>query len=119
MHIQLCYIGPVVEITTAIGGSRFVDISWSTAGNNDECRVFSYNVTLSYVTMDDHVTEFMVTTMNSSTFTGFPGGTQINITVYGVGVMQDILTFDSTSVTTVAFESKCVHSIVCMYISIS
>ena len=69
--------------------------------------------------MDDHVTEFMVTTMNSSTFTGFPGGTQINITVSGASIIQDILTFDSTSVTKVAFESKCVHYIVRMHIYIS
>ena len=67
--------------------------------------MFSYNVTLSYVTLDDHVTESMLTTMNSSALTGLPDDTEFNITVSGIGVMQDILTFDSTSVSTIAFES--------------
>ena len=55
--------------------------------------------------MDDNVTKSMITTMNSSTLTGLPDDTQFNITVSGIGVMQDILTFDSTSVSTTAFES--------------
>ena len=113
MHIQyvqyVCYTDkPVVGITTAIGGCGYVNISWSTTGNNDECSVFSYNLILSYVTMDDNVTESMITTMNSSTFTGLPDDTEFNITVSGIGIMQDILTLDCTSVSTVAFESKCV-----------
>ena len=95
----------MVEITAVSGGCRYVNISWSTTGNNDECSVFSYNVTLSYVTMDDHVTQSMITIMNSSTITGLPDDTQVNITVTGIGIRQNNLTLDSTLGRTVAFES--------------
>ena len=54
--------------------------------------------------MDDHVTVSMVTTMNSSTITGLPDDTQVNITVTAIGILQ-VLSIDSTSVRTVAFES--------------
>lgn len=117
--IILTYLDePEVQITTVSVGCGYVNISWNITDNNDECSVFSYDVTLSYVTMDDHVTESIVTTMNSSTITGLPDDTQINITVSGIGVLQDVLTFDCTSVSTVAFESMYVAT-VCMYISIS
>ena len=99
---------PEVQITTASVGCGHVNISWNVTDNDDECSVFSYNVTLS---KDDHVTESIVTTTNSSTFTGLPGGTQININVSGIGVMQDILTFDCTSVSTIAFESMYVATV--------
>ena len=97
---------PEVEITTATGGCRDVNISWSTTYNTVDCRVVYYNVTLSYVTMDDRVTKSMIATMNSSTFTGLPYDTLINITVTAIGIMQDVFDVDSTSVSTVAFESK-------------
>ena len=106
MHICILHYvdNPVVEITTVSAGCGYVNISWNVTGNNDVCSVFSYNVTLSYVT-DDHVIKSVITTMNSSTFTELPDDTQVNITVSGIGIMQDILTFDCTSVSTVAFES--------------
>ena len=55
--------------------------------------------------MDDHITQSMITTMNSSTFTGLPDDTQVNITVTAIGMIQYILSDDSTSVSTIAFES--------------
>ena len=64
-----------------------------------------YDVTLSYVTMDDHVTVSMVTSMNSSTITELPYNTQVNITVTAIGTEQVILSTDSTTVITAAFES--------------
>ena len=68
--------------------------------------------------MDDHVTQSMITTMNSSTFTGLPDDTQFNITVSGIGVMQDNLTFDRTSVRTAAFESKYVLQDVATFLNV-
>ena len=87
---------PVVEITTVSVGCGYVNISWNVTGNNDECSVFSYNVTLSYVTMDDHVTKSIITRMNSYTITELPDDTQVNITVFGIHRDRDILSFDST-----------------------
>ena len=107
--MQICYVDrPVVEITTATGGCRHVNISWSTTYNTDNCIVDYYDVTLSYVTMDGNVTQSMVTTMNSSTFTGLPDDTQVNITVTATVITQVVFTADSTSVSTVAFESMCI-----------
>ena len=57
--------------------------------------------------MDDHVTLSMFTAMNSSTFTGLPDDTQVNITVSGIRTNFDILSVDSTSVTTGDFKSMC------------
>ena len=64
-----------------------------------------YDITLSYVAMDDHVTVSMVTTMNSSTITGLPDDTQVNITVTAAGIKNVVYSVDSASVSTVAFES--------------
>ena len=55
--------------------------------------------------MDDHVTVSMITTMNSSTITGLPYNTQVNITITAVGTEQVVLSTDSTTESTVAFES--------------
>ena len=111
MHIciYICYVDSrsVVEITTVSVGCGYVNISWNVTGNNDMCSVFSYNVTLSYVTMDDHVTKSVITTMNSYTFTGLPDDTQVNITVFGVHRDSDILSIDSTSVRTIDIKSMC------------
>ena len=49
--------------------------------NTDDCRVVCYDVTLSYVTMDDHVTKSVMVTMNSLTITELSDDTHINITV--------------------------------------
>ena len=95
-------------MTAVTGGCGYVNVSWNVTGNDDECVVY-YDVTLSYVTMDDNVTESMITTMNSSTFTGLPDDTQINITVTAIGIMEGILSDNSTSVNTVAFESACTY----------
>ena len=117
MKIHIMYVDrPVVEITTATGGCRHVNISWSTTYNTDNCSVDHYDVTLSYVTMDDHVTQSMITTMNSSTITGLPGGTQVNITVTAIVIKQVVFTADSTSVSTVAFESMYIHIILFLYL---
>ena len=89
-------------MAAAIVGCGYVNISWNVTGNNDECSVSSYNVTL---TMDGNVTEFMITIMNSSTITGLPDDTQFNITIYGINKNRKILSFDSTSVRTMKFES--------------
>ena len=96
---------PVVEITSVTGGCRHVNISWNTTYNTDNCSMLHYDVTLSYVTMDDHVTVPMVTTMNSTNFTGLPDDTQVNITVTAIGIQSVILSVDSTTVSTAAFES--------------
>ena len=100
-----CVDKPVVEITAVTVGCGYVNISWSTTGNNDECSVSLYNVTISYVTMDDHVIEAMLTAMSSSTITRLPDDTQIIITVSGISSNRDILSVDSTSVKTLEFES--------------
>ena len=118
MHIRtyVCYVDrPVVEITTAIEGCRYVNISWSTTYNTDDCSVIYYDVTLSYVIMDEHVTKSMITTMNSSTISGLSDDTQVNITVTAIGIRQVVFSVDSTSVSTVAFESTYIH--MCMLIS--
>ena len=96
---------PVVEITTVSVGCGYVNISWNVTGNNDECSVFYYNVTSSYVTMDNHVMKSVITMMNSANIAGLPGETQINITVAAVGVMQVVFSVDSAFVETVPFES--------------
>ena len=117
MKIHVMYVDrPVVKITTATGGCRHVNISWSTTDNTDDCTVVCYNVTLSYVTMDDHVTQSMTTTMNSSTITGLPDGTHVNITVTAIIIKQVVFTADSTSVSTVAFESMYIHIILFLYL---
>ena len=103
---------PVVEITTVTGGCRHVNISWTTTYNTDDCNVLYYDVTLSYVTMDGHATVSMVTTMNSSTITGLPDDTQVNITVTAIGVMQVIHSAHSASVRIVAFESMSIYNFI-------
>ena len=106
--IIFCAGKPVVKITTTIGGCEYVYVSWNVSGNNDECSLSSFNVTLSYMSKDiKSVTSFMITTFNSSTFTGLPDNTQVNITVSGIK-REDVLSFDSTSVMTKEFESMCV-----------
>ena len=93
-HIKLwcnCVDRLVFERTTVTGGCIHVNISWTTIYSTDDCNVLYYNVTLSYVTMNDHVTVSMVNTMNSSTITGLPDDTQVNITVTVIGVMQIVL----------------------------
>ena len=63
--------------------------------------MFSYNVTLSYIAKDIRsVTLFLITTMISSTFTGLPDDTQVNITVSGVNRNLDVLSIDFTFVRT-------------------
>ena len=57
--------------------------------------------------MDDNVTVFMITTMNSSTITGLPDDTQVDITVFSILTNQNILSFDSTSVRTLDIKSMC------------
>ena len=41
--------------------------------------------------MDDNVTVFMITTMNSSTITGLPDDTQVDITVFSILTNQIFL----------------------------
>ena len=65
--------------------------------------------------MDDHVTKSVIATMNSSTITELPDDTHINITVTAIGVKHVVFSVDSTSVSTLAFESMYVH--MCMFIS--
>ena len=104
-----------MEITTATGGCGYVNISWSTTYNADDFSVIYYDATLSYVTNDDHMTVSMATTMMSSIFTGLPPDTQINITLLVIGIEQVVLGIDSTTVSTVAFESMYsiyVHSLI-------
>ena len=109
-YTHVCYADkPVVQIATVSGGCGYVNISWNVTGNNDECRVTLYDVTLSYVTMDDHIIESMLTAMNSYTFTLLPDDTQVNITVFGILTNRDIVSFDSTSVKTMEFESAYVQ----------
>ena len=111
LHTYINYVDrPLVEITSVTGGCRHVNISWTTTYNTDDCNVLYYDVTLSFVTMDDHVTVSLVTTMNLSTITGLPDDTQVNITVTAVGVLQDILSVCSASVRTVAFESMSIYT---------
>ena len=107
---RVCYVciylgRPVVEITAVAGGCRHVNISWTTTYSSDDCNVLYYDVTLSYVTMDDHVTVSMVTTMNSSTITELPDDTQVNIIVAAIGAEQVVLSTDSTTVSTATFKS--------------
>ena len=107
---RVCYVciyldRPLVEITTVTGGCGYVNISWTTTYNTDDCDVLYHNVTLSYVTMDDHVTVSMVTTMNSSTITELPYDIQVNIIVTAIGTEQVVLSTDSTTVSTAAFRS--------------
>ena len=64
--------------------------------------------------MDDHVTKSVITTMNSSTITGLPDDTHINITVTAI-VVKHVFSVDSTSVSTKAFESTYIP--MCMFIS--
>ena len=107
-YTHVCYVDkPVVQITTVSVGCGYVNISWNVTGNNDECRATLYDVILSYVTMDDHVTESVLTAMNSYTFTELPDNAQVNITVFGILTNRDIVSFDSTSVETMEFESMC------------
>ena len=67
--------------------------------------MFSYNVTLSYFANDIRSVTFSITTMNLSTFTGLPNDTLFNITIYGIDRNRDVLSFDSTSVRTIDYES--------------
>ena len=97
----------MIEITTVLLGCGYVDISWNVTDSIDEKCIVSYNVTLSYVGKDKNVTVFMMTTMNSSTFSEIPYDTPLSITVFGVNSYRDILSFDSISVRTIGFESKC------------
>ena len=101
------YVGkPLVEITTVTGGCGYVSVSWNVIGNNDKCKVFFYNVTLSYIAKDiKSVILVLITTMSSYTFTGLPDDTLFNITVFGLSRSEDVLSFVSTSVNTVEFES--------------
>ena len=72
--------------------------------------MLSYNVTLSYIAKDiKSVTLPLITEMNSSTFTGLPDDTQVNITVSGMYRNRDVLSFDSTSVRTIEFEGMYVR----------
>ena len=109
---RICYVciyldRPLVEITTVTGGCRHVNISWTATNNTDNCSVLYYDVTLSYVnvTVDDHVTVSMITTMNSTNFTGLPFNTQVNVTVGAIGKESVVLSIDSTTESTIAFES--------------
>ena len=47
----------------------------------------------------------MMTTMNSSTISELPYDTPLSITVFGMNSNRDVLSFDSTSVRTIGFES--------------
>ena len=106
--MYVCYADkPVVGITTVSVGCEYVNISWSTTGNNDECSVGFYSVTLSYVAEDIKSVVHMTTKMNSSTITGLPDDTHVNITVTGVHGNRDILSFDSTSLRTIDIKSMC------------
>ena len=99
----MCYVDkPMVKITTVTVGCDYVNISWAA---NDECNIFFYNITLLFVTRDSKVTATMITAMSPCTFTGLPADTQVNITVAGISKMQDVLSFNSTSVRTIASES--------------
>ena len=59
--------------------------------------------------MDDNVTVSMVTIMNSSTINGLPYDTQVKITITAIGAEQVILSTDSTTESTVTFESMYIH----------
>ena len=62
---------------------------------------------LLYGDNDKNVTVFTMTTMNSFTFSELPHDTPLSITVFGVNSNRDVLSFDSTSVITIGFESMC------------
>ena len=57
--------------------------------------------------MDDNVTVFMISTVNSSTITGLPDDTQVNIIVFGILTNQNIFSFDFTSVRTLDIKGMC------------
>ena len=107
----------MVKITTVSVGCGYVNISWSTTGNNDECSVGFYKVILSYVAKDSKNVTSMTTKMNSSTFNGLPDDAQINITVTGVHGNQDILSFASV-LETIQFKSMYIYAslLLCIYI---
>ena len=85
-----------------------MDISWNVT-DSDLCFTF-YNVTLSYVGKDKNVTVFMMTTMNSSTFSEIPYDTSLNITVFGLNYNRDVLSFNSTSMRTVRLKSMYLYT---------
>ena len=97
----------MIEITTVLLGCGYVDISWNVTDSIDEKCIVSYNVTLSYVGKDKNVTVFMMTTLNSSTFSEIPYDTPLSITVFSINIYRDVFSFDSTSVRTIGFESMC------------
>ena len=85
-----------------------MDISWNVTYSG-VCFT-SYNVTLSYVGKDKNVTVFMMTTMNSSTFSEVPYDTSLNITVFGLNDNRDVLSFNSTSVRTVGLQGMYLYT---------
>ena len=95
--VYVIYIDkPVIQIT-AVGGCRYVNVSWTATGNSDVCRPVQYNVMLSSLMINMTA---VVTPMNFYHFNGLPDDTQFNVIVIGINVMGFASDPVSTSVET-------------------
>ena len=96
---------PVVNITTATGGCRYVSVTWSVIGNandDDMCGIGSFNIKLTSV----DISMTVITGMLSYNFTGLPDDTVFNVTVIGINVIgKSFISFDFASLKTMAIES--------------
>jgi len=82
---------PVIETVTVTGGCRYVCVTWTAINAS-----VNFNVTLlSPVAMNMTIT----TPSNSYNFTGLPGNTQYDVTVFGTN-MCGMSNVHSTSVRT-------------------
>jgi len=88
---------PIIETVTVTGGHGYVSVTWIAIKYGS----VNFNVTLSSpVAMDMTI----ITPNNYYNFTGLPGGTQYDVTLFGTNVcgMSNV---DSTSFRTMDFES--------------
>ena len=95
---------PMIQIT-ATGGYRHVYVSWSVSGNvsDDACQITGIVVAISFINASMTVNSVPVGSYN---FTGLPDDTTYNITIAGLNMMSNDISFNFTSVRTTAVDSK-------------
>ena len=106
---------PVVSITTATGGCRYVSVTWSVidnANDDDMCGIGSFNITLT--SMDISMT--VITRMISYNFTELPDDAVFNVTVIGINVIgKSFISFAFASLKTMAIESMYIAMYIFVY----